>query len=48
MEGGDLRWFWRSFDIYERIDNVEWFRLVNDSIQGHSWAYVPGIQREGL
>jgi hypothetical protein len=22
MEGGDLRWFWRSFDIYERVDNV--------------------------
>ncbi|KAF8150926.1 hypothetical protein B0H34DRAFT_156886 [Crassisporium funariophilum] len=22
MEGGDLRWFWSGFDIYERIDNV--------------------------
>ncbi|KAF9546511.1 hypothetical protein CPC08DRAFT_376352 [Agrocybe pediades] len=22
MEGGDLRWFWRGFDRYERIDKV--------------------------
>lgn len=22
MEGGDLRWFWSKFDMYERIDNV--------------------------
>lgn len=22
MEGGDLRWFWSGFDMYERIDNV--------------------------
>ncbi|KAF9532669.1 hypothetical protein CPB83DRAFT_890853 [Crepidotus variabilis] len=22
MEGGDLRWIWSFFDIYERIDNV--------------------------
>ncbi|KAH9481799.1 hypothetical protein JR316_0006326 [Psilocybe cubensis] len=22
MEGGDLRWFWSGFDMYERIDTV--------------------------
>ena len=22
MEGGDLRWFWSGFDVFERIDNV--------------------------
>ncbi|KAF9048799.1 hypothetical protein BJ165DRAFT_1058650 [Panaeolus papilionaceus] len=22
MEGGDLRWFWSGFELYERIDNV--------------------------
>ncbi|PPQ72340.1 hypothetical protein CVT26_007311 [Gymnopilus dilepis] len=22
MEGGDLRWFWRGFDLFERIDIV--------------------------
>lgn len=25
MEGGDLRWFWSGFDMYERIDNVAAF-----------------------
>lgn len=22
MEGGDLRWFWSHFQMYERIDHV--------------------------
>src|SRR5258707_11234204 len=43
MEGGDLRWFWRIFEIYERVDEVRTsllFKRYADNLSG--------LQRQGV
>jgi len=35
MEGGDLRWFWSGFDIFERTDIV--------SSLHHSFTFIDGV-----
>lgn len=43
MEGGDLRWFWRGFDMFERIDIVS---SNSDSVSILNPTIYIGLQRE--
>ena len=44
MEGGDLRWFWAGFEMFERIDHVRIFLCRFIASRNLLWSKVYSVK----